>query len=162
MADPRVYVDVDLHEGAIVDLPDAVHRHLVVVLRRIRGDKVTLFNGRGGEYTATLETLGKKSATAKVGAFQNVSRESKLHVSLGLSISKGDRMDYGVQKAVELGVTDLQPLVTERVVVSLSQERWERKPRVQELLENLLFVLGGNPARYVCDAAAQHDPRRVR
>jgi 16S rRNA (uracil1498-N3)-methyltransferase len=127
VADPRVYVDLDLHEGAIVELPDAVHRHLVVVLRRIRGDTVTLFNGRGGEYTAALETLAKKTATARVSRFHDVTRESKLHVTLGQAVSKGDRMDYSLQKAIELGVAEVQPLVTERVVVNLSQERWERK-----------------------------------
>jgi len=124
---PRVYVDLDLAEGAIVELPDAVHRHLVVVLRRIRGDTVTLFNGRGGEYTAELEALGKKTASARINGFHDISRESRLAVTLAQAISKGDSMDYCLQKAVELGVAGIQPLVTDHVAVRLSDERWERK-----------------------------------
>ena len=124
---PRVYVDVDLGDGALIELPEAVHRHLVVVLRRIRGDTVTLFNGRGGEYTAELAALGKKAATARVTGFHDISRESRLSVTLAQAISKGDRMDYCLQKAVELGVAGIQPLVTDHVAVRLSDERWERK-----------------------------------
>ena len=127
MTEPRVYVDLDLREGEAVELPEGAYRHLVVVLRRIRGDTVVLFNGRGGEYRVQLEAVARRSVTARVLEFQDVSRESKLDVTLGQAVSKGDRMEYTIQKAVELGVTAIQPLITDHVVVRLDAERWERK-----------------------------------
>jgi 16S rRNA (uracil1498-N3)-methyltransferase len=127
MSEPRVFVDLDLNEGDTVSLPAEVHRHLVVVLRRIRGDVVILFNGRGGEYSAELESVGKRNATARIIGYSGVSRESRLGVTLAQAVSKGERMDYTIQKAVELGVTDIQPLVTDHVVVKLTEERWQRK-----------------------------------
>jgi 16S rRNA (uracil1498-N3)-methyltransferase len=127
MADPRAYVDLEMQEGDIVTLPAPVYQHLVVVLRRIRGDTVTLFNGRGGEYGATIEAVARKTVTARVTQFRDVQRESPLQVTLGQAVSKGERMDYAIQKAVELGVTTIQPLVTDHVVVRLDAERWQRK-----------------------------------
>ncbi len=127
MTEPRVFVDLDLNEGGIVILPQQVHHHLVVVLRRGRGDKVILFNGRGGEYSAELHSAGSKSASVRVAEFRNVRRESPVHVTLAQAVSKGERMDYTIQKAVELGVTEIQPLVTDHVVVKLTEERWQRK-----------------------------------
>lgn len=127
MTEHRVYVDLDLAEGATVTLGDAVYHHLVVVLRRIRGDAIVLFNGRGGEYAATLESVGKRQLTARVGAFRDVDRESPLPVTLVQAVSKGERMDYTIQKAVELGVTAIQPVLTDHVVVRLDAERWARK-----------------------------------
>jgi 16S rRNA (uracil1498-N3)-methyltransferase len=127
MSDPRVYVDMELADSASVTLGDAAYRHLVVVLRRVRGDAITLFNGRGGEYAANIETVGKRTLTARILQFRDVSRESPLPVTLAQAVSKGERMDYTIQKAVELGVTAIQPVVTDRVVVRLDAERWARK-----------------------------------
>jgi len=127
MSDPRVYVDMDLNESTVMTLGDAIYHHLIVVLRRIRGDAITLFNGRGGEFAATIETVAKRQLTARVHAFRDVNRESPLHVTLAQAVSKGERMDYTIQKAVELGVSAIQPLVTEHVVVRLDAERWARK-----------------------------------
>jgi 16S rRNA (uracil1498-N3)-methyltransferase len=123
----RVYVDVDLADQATVTLGDAAYHHLIVVLRRIRGDEIVLFNGRGGEYAARIETVGRRKLTARVWQFRDVSRESGLPVTLVQAVSKGERMDYTIQKAVELGVTSIQPVVTEHVVVRLDAERWARK-----------------------------------
>ena len=111
MSEPRVFVDLDLDENQTVELPAEVYRHLVVVLRRVSGDKVILFNGRGGEYSAELESVGKRNATARVVRPRKVDRESPLDVTLAQAVSKGERMDYTIQKAVELGVTEIQPLV---------------------------------------------------
>ena len=127
MTEPRIYVDLDLAAQSTVTLGDAAYHHLVVVLRRIRGDAVVLFNGRGGEYPATLEAVGKRQLTARLGEFRDVSRESALPVTLVQAVSKGERMDYTIQKAVELGVAAIQPVVTEHVVVRLDAERWARK-----------------------------------
>jgi 16S rRNA (uracil1498-N3)-methyltransferase len=118
---------MDLSEGALLTLGDTVYHHLVVVLRRIRGDAVTLFNGRGGEYSATIETVGRRALDARVGALREVNRESGLQVTLAQAVSKGERMDFTIQKAVELGVTTIQPLLSDRVVVRLDAERWARK-----------------------------------
>lgn len=127
MTEPRIYVDLELREGEAVTLPEAAYRHLVVVLRRVRDDPVVLFNGRGGEYGVTIESLAKKQVTVRVREYRAVSRESGLPITLGQAVSKGERMDYTIQKAVELGVTAIQPLVTDHVVVRLTPERWERK-----------------------------------
>jgi len=124
---PRVHVDLELREGASVALPDAAYQHLVVVLRRVHDDPVVLFNGRGGEYAVTIESLAKKKVTVRVREFRDVSRESPVSVTLAQAVSKGERMDYTIQKAVELGVTEIQPLVTDHVVVRLNEERWQRK-----------------------------------
>jgi len=127
MTEPRIFVDLELGEGDVVSLPEAACHHLVVVLRRVRDDRVTLFNGRGGEYGVTIESLAKKSVSVRVREFRNVERESPLSITLAQAVSKGERMDYTIQKAVELGVTAIQPLVTDHVVVRLNAERWERK-----------------------------------
>ena len=127
MSEPRVYVDLDLREGETVTLPEGAYHHLVVVLRRIRGDEVTLFNGHGGEYGVTLQSINKRTVVARVEQFRNVARESALGVTLAQAVSKGERMDFTIQKAVELGVTEIQPLVTDHVVVKLNEERWQRK-----------------------------------
>jgi 16S rRNA (uracil1498-N3)-methyltransferase len=118
---------MDLAENAAVTLGDEAYHHLVVVLRRIRGDAITLFNGRGGEYAATIETVGKRKLTVRLGALRDVDRESALHVTLAQAVSKGERMDYTIQKAVELGAGSIQPLLTDHVVVRLDAERWARK-----------------------------------
>lgn len=127
MSVPRVFVDMELTEGTAITLPEEAYRHLVVVLRRIKGDPVTLFNGRGGEYGVVIESIAKRAVSARVMEFRDVDRESRLHVTLGQAVSKGERMDYAIQKAVELGVTEIQPLVTDHVVVKLNEERWARK-----------------------------------
>jgi 16S rRNA (uracil1498-N3)-methyltransferase len=127
MSEPRVYVDLDLREGETVALPEGAYQHLVVVLRRVRDDPVILFNGRGGEYAVTIDSLAKKTVTVRVREFRDVQRESPLDVTLAQAVSKGERMDFTIQKAVELGVTSIQPLVTDHVVVRLNEERWLRK-----------------------------------
>lgn len=127
MTEPRIYADLELREGELVTLPDAAYHHLVVVLRRVRDDRVTVFNGRGGEYGVTIESLAKKQVAVRVREYRAVSRESPLQITLAQAVSKGERMDYTIQKAVELGATAIQPLVTDHVVVRLTAERWERK-----------------------------------
>ena len=127
MTDTRIYADIDLVDGAKITLGEEAYHHLVVVLRRIRGDAIVLFNGRGGEYPATIETVGKRQLGVRIGPLRNVERESPLAITLVQAVSKGERMDYTIQKAVELGVTAIQPVITDRVVVRLDAERWARK-----------------------------------
>ena len=127
MSEPRVYVDLDLAVGLVMALPEEAYRHLVIVLRRIPNDAVTLFNGRGGEYAAKIESVAKRKLTVRIEDFRAVERESPLPVILAQAVSKGERMDYSIQKAVELGVGMIQPLITDHVVVRLDAERWARK-----------------------------------
>lgn len=127
MSIPRIYVDMDLALDATVALPEGAYRHLIVVLRRVPGGAITLFNGHGGEYGAVLESVKRGNLTARITEFRGVNRESPLNVTLAQAVSKGERMDYTIQKAVELGVSSIQPLVTDHAVVKLSEERWQRK-----------------------------------
>ena len=127
MTEPRIYIDMDLQVGLVMALPEEAYRHLVVVLRRIPEDAVTLFNGRGGEYAAKIESVAKRKLTVRIEEFRTGERESPLPVILAQAVSKGERMDYTIQKAVELGVGMIQPLVTDHVVVRLDAERWARK-----------------------------------
>ena len=123
----RVYVPDAIPAHGIFDAPaDAAH-HLAHVLRLAEGDLLVVFDGRGLEYPATIERMGKSAVTLRVAEPSEVNRESPLHVILAQGISSGERMDYTVQKAVELGVAEIQPLATERSVVRLSAERAARR-----------------------------------
>jgi 16S rRNA (uracil1498-N3)-methyltransferase len=117
MPAPRFFVALDLSPtmvGQVVVLPDAVAHHAVRVVRLALGDALTLFNGTGGEYAATLGRIDKHGAAARIEGFDPLERESPLAVTLAQAIAANDAMDYAVRKAVELGVTSVQPLVTER------------------------------------------------
>ena len=100
------------------ELPAEQSHHVARVLRLSTGDGLILFDGRGNEYDATIERLGKTKVTLTTGGARQVDRESPLGVTLAQGISTGERMDYTVHKAVELGVTAVQTLTTERSVGS--------------------------------------------
>jgi 16S rRNA (uracil1498-N3)-methyltransferase len=123
---PRFFVDAPLADGMPVALPEEVVRHLQV-LRLANGAAVTLFNGQGGEFTATLVELGKRSGVAQLGGL--VPREAELpyRVTLAQGIAGGDKMDWLIEKAVELGVTQIVPLLTAKGVVRLTGERALRR-----------------------------------
>lgn len=106
--------------------PDATH-HLVNVLRLKPGHPLVLFNGDGHDYPAQLSQIDKRHAYVKVDAKIAIQVESPLPIHLAQGVSKGDRMDFAIQKAVELGVTAITPLVTEFCAVKLNQARWEKK-----------------------------------
>jgi 16S rRNA (uracil1498-N3)-methyltransferase len=91
------------------------------------GQLVTLFNGQGGEYTAELVEAKKGKATVTINSFNQVDRESSLSIHLAIGISRGERMDWIVQKATELGVSEITPLFTERCEVKLSGDRLDKK-----------------------------------
>ena len=126
-AGPRLYCDLPLALGAEIALPEAAARHAVTVLRLQAGDRLRLFNGAGGEYDASLVAVSKREARVRLSAFHAAGRESPLRITLALGISAGERMDYSLQKATELGVTAIQPLATERSVVKLSGERADKR-----------------------------------
>lgn len=123
---PRFFVDSPFETGHVVALPDDVARH-VQVLRLQAGDALTLFNGRGGQHAARLVELGRRSALVEVGAFEPVEAEPPYRITLAQGIAGGDKMDWLIEKAIELGATRIAPLVTARGVVRLSAERASRR-----------------------------------
>jgi 16S rRNA (uracil1498-N3)-methyltransferase len=123
---PRFFCAQALAIGATIVLPDHIARH-IQVLRLAMGDHVTLFNGEGGEYTATLNTLEKKSASAEIKAFSARETELPYAVTLAQALPEASKMDEIIQKAVELGATAIQPLAAQRCVVRLSNERAVKK-----------------------------------
>lgn len=127
MSCPRFYVAAPLAAHTEITLPEAVARHASRVLRLGMGDALTLFDGRGGEYPARLIAISRDAVRVEVGAHQGIERESPLTVRLAQGISSGERMDYTLQKAVELGVTAIQPLALKRSVVKLAGERETRR-----------------------------------
>lgn len=122
-AGTRLYCDLPLSPGAEIALPETAARHAVTVLRLQPGDMLSLFNGEGGEYRATLVAVSKRETRVRVTQFQATERESPVDITLALGISAGERMDYSLQKATELGVSAIAPLATERSVVKLAGER---------------------------------------
>ena len=124
---PRLHVDMPLAAGKRITLPETAGHHVSRVLRLGAGDELTVFDGRGGEYRATLVLVSRAAVEVDVGAHDPVERESALDVELGQGICKGDRMDLVVQKATELGVGTIRPIVCERTVVKLDAARAERR-----------------------------------
>jgi 16S rRNA (uracil1498-N3)-methyltransferase len=123
----RLYCDLPLSPGAEIALPETAARHAVTVLRLQVGDTLALFNGEGGEYRASLVAVSKRETRVRLIEFHAAERESPLEITLALGISAGERMDYSLQKATELGVTAIVPLATERSVVRLSGERADKR-----------------------------------
>ncbi|MGN6316833.1 16S rRNA (uracil(1498)-N(3))-methyltransferase [Trinickia sp.] len=123
---PRFFVDSPFATGDVLALPDEVARH-VQVLRLQTGDALTLFNGRGGQYEARLVEVGRRNALVEVGAFEAIEAEPPYRITLAQGVAGGDKMDWLVEKAIELGVARIVPLVTARGVVRLSGERAARR-----------------------------------
>ncbi|QGR74150.1 16S rRNA (uracil(1498)-N(3))-methyltransferase [Acinetobacter lwoffii] len=124
---PRFYIDADLTVDVSLELTETVFHHWVKVLRAQVGESATLFNGQGGEYDVTLTEVDKKSATVSVNAFNPANRTPKFQALLGQVMSKGDRMDYAIQKAVELGVSEIQLLTSDRCEMRLKYDRDQKK-----------------------------------
>jgi 16S rRNA (uracil1498-N3)-methyltransferase len=124
---PRIYLSRPLNSGNEVELDNNALQHVVQVLRLKAGHPLILFNGDGGEFEARLVKVAKRQATVRIGEFHDVNRESSLITQLGLGISKGERMDFALQKAVELGVSEITPLFTEHCVVQLTAKRALKK-----------------------------------
>lgn len=120
---PRIYCTFELKAGAEISLEPASSHHLVQVLRLKIGDCLVVFNGSGGEYLAKLNKIDKKSARIYIEKIQPGIPESPLKIHLGQSIARGEKMDFIVQKAVELGVSEITPLFSEFCNVRLEEDR---------------------------------------
>jgi 16S rRNA (uracil1498-N3)-methyltransferase len=129
MRTPRIFTDSALSEGQTTTLDDSAAQHVGRVLRMQPGQTLVLFNGDGHDYAATITESGKKRVEVSVDEAKPNLTESNLEIVLGQTLSKGDRMDYAVQKAVEMGVTCIVPLATERSEVKLKGDREEKRLR---------------------------------
>ena len=127
MSNARFYCPELNTDGTQIPLPDAAHRHAVQVLRLKQGERIRLFDGRGLEYYAELTQVAKRSSTVTLLDKVTLDNESPLNITLLQGISRGERMDYALQKAVELGVNRIIPVVTERCNVQLSSGRAEKR-----------------------------------
>ncbi len=130
---PRLFVGTPLAGNSQIELDEAASHYLAKVLRMQAGRELVLFNGEGGEYAAQIIQVTKKSVAVVLGEFTQLNRESPLQLELAIGISRGERFEYVLQKATELGVTKITPLITERTEVKVTgdrqeklQERWQQ------------------------------------
>src|ERR1700719_740559 len=123
----RVYVEATLIPGSLVELPPDTASHLAKVLRARSGDELILFNGDGREFTGAIESVRGARVSAAVGDSRSVDRESPFAITLVQCVPRGDRMDFIVQKATELGVARIVPVLSQRSVVRLDKAHAESK-----------------------------------
>jgi len=127
MREIRLYTPQPLDNGSHIELDPVAAHHLGKVLRASEGDLVTLFNGEGVDWVCKVSRVDKKSLWVEVTAPQEVPTEAPIHTHLGLCLSKGDRFDWGIQKATELGVSEITPLFSERVDVKIPADRLSKR-----------------------------------
>ena len=123
---PRFHCPAPLHTGLVLSLPPGAARH-VQVLRMQPGDVITLFNGEGGEFDATVTRMGRSDVEVEVGTHHAVEREAPCTVHLLAGITANERMDWLVEKATELGAASITPITAERSVLKLKGERADKK-----------------------------------
>ena len=172
----RLFLPLALRSGEEIELPEDRAHYLADVLRLRSGSSLVLFNGEGGEFAAEVVAAHRRGARVRVGHGQPGVRESPLQIHLGLGISRGERMDLAIQKAVELGVSAITPLATERSVVKLDTERrrarWDHwlkvaqsaseqsvRTRVPEVFEPRpldVWLAAGDGLRLLLDPRGQH------
>lgn len=130
---PRIYTQAILAPGDLIQLEEAASHHLSKVLRMQAGRELIVFNGEGGEFTANIQEVGKKHVSISIAEFTAENRQSPLQLELAIGISRGERFEWVLQKATELGVTKITPLITERTEVKVTgdrqgkmMERWQQ------------------------------------
>src|SRR5947209_9332569 len=124
---PRIHCEQRLGPGAQFALAPEAAQHVGRALRLKAGDTIMVFDGRGGEYEAAIQRIDKDRVEVKVGAFRDVDAEPRLRIGLIQGLPEADKMDWIIQKSVELGVAWIQPIVCDRSVVRLSGERAARR-----------------------------------
>ena len=124
---PRFYQPIDVELGQHQALSTTNHRHAVQVLRLKVEQPLILFDGVNGEYLATLSEINKRDSSVLLESFNDIDRESPLTSTLILSTIKSDKMDFAIQKAVELGVTKIQPMISHRSVIKIKTDRLQKK-----------------------------------
>lgn len=124
---PRIFIDVPLDENQLIELPRETSHYLSRVLRLPVEANIRVFNGLRGEYPAQICEASKNSVSIQTGSFDDTDNSSPLHIHLGISLSKGERMDFVIQKATELGVSEISLLNSERTEVKLKGERLEKR-----------------------------------
>lgn len=127
MRTPRIFLQSTITPGVDQYIEGQAAHHLIKVLRCRVGDPVILFNGDGKDYAGEILSTGKGSLVVHLVAVHRVDNESSLSIHLGIPLAKGQRMDYAIQKAVELGVAEITPLTTARTVVKLDEKRLQGK-----------------------------------
>ena len=124
---PRIYQAVPLKTGESIVLDAQAAIHVARVLRLKQRDQIIVFNGQGGDYLGCIESIEKRSATIILESFHEPQTESPLLISLVQGISRSERMDYTLQKSVELGVSDIYPVTTQHISVHLDEARAHKK-----------------------------------
>lgn len=124
---PRLYVDRILEPDQKFELTDSLFHYVTKVLRLNEGQSLVLFNGDGCDYPSEIAQISKKKAEVIVESQLALNVESPLEIHLLQGVSKGDRMDYALQKSVEVGVTKITPVTTENCNVKLNEQRWQKK-----------------------------------
>ncbi len=157
---PRFHLPDALAPGVELALPPDAGHHALRVLRMREGDAICLFDGKGGEHAARIVRLSRDRVAVLVGEFSPVERESPLQVTLVQAVSSGDRMDLTLQKAVELGVGAIQPVLAERSVVRLKGERGDsRREHWQRVAISACEQCGRNRVPQVASPIALADYR---
>ncbi len=124
---PTIYTQTDLTVNIETELETSSAHHIANVLRMKQGDKVRLFNGNGFFFSATITQSSKKHVSVLIDSSEKSLTESKLHTHLGQVMSRGDRMDYAIQKSTEMGVSEITPLMSERCELKLKAEREDKR-----------------------------------
>ena len=127
MRNSRIYQNISFTTGSEIQLNHQAAHHITNVLRLPVNSPLIIFNGQGGEYSAIIIAINKKSVTVRIGDFINIERESPLNLHLAQGISRGNKMDFTIQKAVELGVKTITPIITARCTIKLPPDRWQKK-----------------------------------
>jgi 16S rRNA (uracil1498-N3)-methyltransferase len=154
----RIFVPDLLAAGADIVLPAQAGEHLTRVLRLEPGAAFTLFNGRGGEFAATLAQTNGKKVIARVGRHDAMERESPLDITLLQGVARGERMDLIVQKSTELGATRIVPVLTERSVVKLDpKQRGRKREHWQAISISACEQCGRNRVPNILEPAALGD-----
>lgn len=132
----RIYEDTEIIENNTIELGEAASNHVARVLRMQCGETIYVFNGTGVDAECTITQINKKSVICNVKSIEEVKNESPLNIHLGQVLNKGDKMDLIVQKCVELGVTEITPLVSQRCNIKLTEDRLLKK---QQSLQKIVI-----------------------